>query len=88
MPFVEAVINYLTPFQMGPTLAGVITVLGILFGTYAGFRLSFLVMLSTQAFFSAYSLVRGVSLILGGFPSEMLIIKDLFGFTSPEGADL
>jgi len=32
---------------MGPTLAGIITVFGILVGSYAGFRLSFLVMLST-----------------------------------------
>jgi hypothetical protein len=66
---------------MGSTLAAIITILGILFGSYAGFRLSFLVMLSTQAFVSAYSIVRGVSLILGGFPNELLIIRDLFGFT-------
>ncbi len=73
---------------MGPTLAGLITILGILAGSYAGFRLSFLVMLSTQAFVSAYSLIRGISLIIGGFPNELLIIKDLFGFSSPDGAGL
>lgn len=88
MPFIEAAINYLTPFQMGPSLAGIITVLGILAGSFAGFRLSFLVMLSTQAFVSAYSVVRGVSLILGGFPNELLIIKDLFGLQSQDGAGL
>jgi len=47
MPFIETAINFLTPFQMGTSLAGIITILGILAGSYAGFRLSFLVMLST-----------------------------------------
>ena len=73
---------------MGPTLAGIITIFGILSGSYAGFRLSFLVMLSTQAFVSAYALVRGVSLILGGYPNELLIIRDLFGFSDGFQPDL
>jgi len=73
---------------MGPTLGGIITVFGILVGSYAGFRLSFLVMLSTQAFVSAYSVVRGISLIVGGFPNELLIIKDFFGLQTSDGNEL
>ena len=73
---------------MGPTIAGIITIFGILSGSYAGFRLSFLVMLSTQAFVSAYAVVRGVSLIIGGYPNELLIIRDLFGFSDGFQPDL
>lgn len=27
---------------------------------------------------SAYLIVRGISLVVGGFPNELLIVKDMF----------
>jgi hypothetical protein len=37
---------------------------------------------------SAYLVVRGISLNLGGFPNEILILKDIFGLTSHDEAQL
>jgi hypothetical protein len=60
---------------------------GAIFGAYLGFRLAYIILISTQAFISAYLVVRGLSLNLGGYPNEILIIKDLFGVTTSEQGD-
>jgi hypothetical protein len=57
---------------------------GSLFGAYVGVRLAFVILIFTQAFVSAYLVVRGVSLNLGGFPNEVGVIKDMFGLDTQE----
>jgi hypothetical protein len=47
MPVLEGIIDYFTPFEFGMTMSVIVVSVGIFFGALAGFRLSFLVMLST-----------------------------------------
>ncbi len=47
MPVLEGIIDYFTPFEFGTTMSILVVSLGVIFGALAGFRLSFLVMLST-----------------------------------------
>lgn len=43
-----------------------------------GYRLSFVIAILFMAFVSSYCIVRGVSLIVGGFPSELEVAADFY----------
>jgi hypothetical protein len=70
LPFLEMTIAFITPFDIGFWLSFFLVLFGCCFGLYLGYRLAFVITISTQAFMSSYLIVRGVSLNLGGFPNE------------------
>lgn len=87
MPFLEWTIQLFVNFDFEFWISTILILAGAIFGAYLGYRLAYIILVSTQAFISAYLIVRGISLNLGGFPNEILIIKDLFGITKTEQGD-
>jgi len=65
---------------LGPQVSLHVTLLGALFGTVAGYYLKNVVLLSTQSFFSAYMITRGLSLWVPrfAFPSEFSLMKQVY----------
>lgn len=84
LPFVEIAIQLFTDFDIGVWISSISISIGGIFGAYIGFRLAYVILIATQAFLSAYMIVRGVSFVAGGFPNELLILKDLFGLTASD----
>ena len=85
LPFVEMAINYLHEgFDVGLWLSSLTCTLGALLGAYLGYRLAFVILIASQAFLSAYLFVRGISLVVGGFPDEIAILKDMFDLQEPD----
>lgn len=71
LPFLETTIAFITPFDIGFWLSFILVLFGCCFGLYLGYRLAFVITISTQAFISSYLIVRGISLNIGGFPNEL-----------------
>ena len=62
LPFVEMAIGYFHEFDVGLWLTSLLCILGALLGAYLGYRLAFVILIASQAFLSAYLVVRGISL--------------------------
>lgn len=56
----------------------IIVVLFTLIGTLLGFRYSYVVIIVTKSLLSAYMFVRGLSLWVGGYPSEVELFSKVF----------
>lgn len=79
LPFVEMAINYLHEgFDVGLWFSSFTCTFSALLGAYLGYRLAFVILIASQSFLSAYLFVRGISLVVGGFPDEIAILKDMF----------
>ena len=62
----------------GPTTSMILTALGSVFGGYLGYRFTYLFLFASIAFFASYAIVRGASLFIGGFPSEVDLLWGLY----------
>lgn len=63
---------------VGPIVGFLISLSGAFLGFYLGNRFTYIFLFASVAFLSAYSLVRGVSLIFGGFVPEIDLLVGLF----------
>lgn len=71
-------LDMFTVYQLGDIEVTVVSGVGSVLGTILGHYLSVLVIVLLQSLVSGYCMMRGLSLGLGGFPSETSILTDIY----------